>query len=99
MTLEQHGFQPPGATHTQIFFNSKYTTVLHNLWLVGSIDAELWTLRPNCKDFPLHSGVSTPNPRVVQGSTVLSPEDTLMSTEMIQRTSVILLRNQTTNLF
>lgn len=88
----------PRSTYTQIVFNGKYYSI-HNLQLVESTDAELWKLRPSWKDFPLHSGVSTFNPHIIQGSTLLSLKDTLMNTEMIQRTSVILAKNPTTNLF
>lgn len=87
----------PRSTYTQMFFNGKYYSI-HNLQLVESMDVELWTLRPNWKDFPLHSGVSTFNPLGYKGQ--LYPlSRTLMSTEMIQRTSVILSKNPTINLF
>ena len=47
------------------------TTVLYNLRLVESADAELQKWRANCKvDFQLQE-VSAPNPQVVHGLTVL----------------------------
>ena len=49
------------------------TTVLHDLQLVESVDAEPWIWRANYKvifGFSTAQGVSTPNPYIVQGSTV-----------------------------
>lgn len=82
---------------THGFFSIANTTVLHNPW--NPWMQNLWIQRANYKDFPLCTGVSATNSHVVQGGTVLSPKDMLTSGEMIQRTSVILSKNQTSKLF
>ena len=66
VTLEHHGFEL-----CRDFF-SIHTTVLHDLQLVEPTDAEQQVQGADCKvtaHFPLR-GVSTPNPYIVQGSTV-----------------------------
>lgn len=70
----------------------------HNLQLVESTDAELWKLRPSWKDLLHLRAKATLTPILSKGQ-LYSLKDTLMNTEMIQRTSVILAKNPTTNLF
>ena len=40
LTLEQHGFELHRSTYTCIFFSVAHFTVLHNISLVESVNAE-----------------------------------------------------------
>ena len=81
---------------THGFFSIVNTTVLYNLQLPEYLGG-LWIQRPNYKDFPLHTGVSTPNPVLFKGQLFSLPM-TLMNSEMLQRTCHP-LKSQTTNPF
>ena len=57
------------------FFSKVNATVLHGPRLVESMDVELWVLRAKYKlytDFSTAQRVCALNPRVVQGSTVIT---------------------------
>ena len=72
LTFEQHKFELHRPTYTWIFFSIN-TTVLHDRWLVESLDAELQIWKADYKvimNFQLLRA-STRNPHVVQRSTVM----------------------------
>ena len=67
----KHGFELHGSTY--LFFSTVNTTVLHDLWLVESTDAEPLIWR-NCLYRPIsYTWIShcSPDPHVVQWSIVL----------------------------
>ena len=50
LTLEQHGFELCRSTYRRIFFPTVNTVVLHDPWLVESMDAEWWVWTTMCKE-------------------------------------------------